>query len=63
MAQRKNNAGYNGTRITWIVGWMSILHVALQDTDFVTCSRPASAYIPLSCRFREQCVHWHCMKR
>ena len=33
---------------------MTILHVALQDGDFVSYSCHASAYIPLLCRF-----HWH----
>ena len=49
MAKSKYNAGYYGTRITWIIGYMGIL--ALQDADCVTNSCPASTYIPLSCRF------------
>ena len=48
MAKSKHNAGYYGTRITWIIGQMGIL--ALQDADCVTNSCPASAYIPLLCR-------------
>ena len=33
--------------------------LALQDADFVTYLCHASAYTPLSCRFRELDVNWH----
>ena len=57
VTKRKNNAGYKGARFTWIVGYMCIL--ALQDADLVTYLCHASAYTPLSCRFRELYVNWH----
>ena len=33
--------------------------LVLQGVSCVTCSCSASAYIPLSCRFREQYAHLH----
>ena len=50
MTKRKNNAGYNGVRLT---------RLALQFADFVTYLCHASAGTPLSCWFRELYVHWH----